>query len=185
MPGHEGDVPNAGCTMIPNPLQSTPIWAKYWNTAEFHVQIYIYIYIYIYTSIYTRETPKFRKFGGPNLIQNPYKIDPGRGFTGIWARGKLNKECTQLLPQGHCWNAWCGEGFQRISCISGVYENRRLKKLFFFVVYIWQSIKGKSKLWVIESFHVFVKKLVMTGKLQYFFDFLGWYPIFNFPVYLY
>ena len=55
-----------------------------------------------------------------------------------------------------------------------------------FVVHVLYSAKGKSKLWVIGSFHVFAKQMVLTGKLQSHVDLLRGVPsIFNFPLCLY
>ena len=52
-----------------------------------------------------------------------------------------------------------------------------------FPVQFCQSAKGKSKLWVIGSFHVFAKKLVFISKLRSILDFFGGPPILNFLLY--
>ena len=52
-----------------------------------------------------------------------------------------------------------------------------------FLVRFCRSAKGKSKLWVIGSFHVFAQKVVLIGKLQSILDFVGGPPIFNFLLY--
>ena len=45
-------------------------------------------------------TPKFRKFGGPNLIQNPYNMTPGKDLKESGRGESLIRSVRNFCPRG-------------------------------------------------------------------------------------